>query len=136
MFENLRFSKKKLSSTKYLVCLHRGSLLEGIMSNEKLKLRKINSNNLQIGYSFAGGGYLMFKLIQLSGYLTVRYESKDFVDGTQKLGWKFNEFDSQTEMFERISKDLFINNLKLSGLSEQEANEAYQDMVIKNANSK
>jgi len=116
--------------------LHRGSLLEGIMSNEKLKLRKINSNNLQIGYSFAGGGYLMFKLIQLSGYLTVRYESKDFVDGTQKLGWKFNEFDSQTEMFERISKDLFINNLKLSGLSEQEANEAYQDMVIKNANSK
>ncbi|PZD78537.1 hypothetical protein [Mesonia sp. K7] len=112
-----------------------GVLIQKIMSNEKLKLRKINSNNLEIGYSFAGGGYVMFKLIEMSGHLTVRYESKDMVDGVQKLAWKFREFDNQVDMFDIITKDLTIHNLKLGGLSEQEASRVYQDMVEEDATS-
>ncbi len=113
-----------------------GVLIQKIMSNEKFKLRSINSNNLEIGYSFVGGGYVMFKLIEISGHLTIRYESKDMVDGIQKLAWKFEEFDNQSGMFDRISKDLAIHNLKLNGLSEQEANKVYQDTVEKNEKSK
>lgn len=104
-------------------------LIQCIMSNEKLRLRTINPNNIEIGYSFAGGGYLFFKLIEMSGNLIVRYESKDFVDGVKKLAWKFNENDNQTQMFEKISKDLAIHNFMLSGLSRKEATEAVQEIL-------
>jgi hypothetical protein len=104
-------------------------LIKNIMSNEKLKLRKINSNNLEIGYSFIGNGYVYFKLIEMDKYLQVKYESKNMVDGIQRLVWKFNEEENQNEMFERISKDLAIHNLMLGGISKQEALEIFNDMT-------
>jgi len=44
-------------------------LISKMMSNEKLKLRRIITNNLQIGYSFIGDWYVYFKLIEIDKYL-------------------------------------------------------------------
>lgn len=102
-----------------------GILIKNLMSNEKLRLRKINSNNIEIGYSFVGDGYVYFKLIEIDKKLLARYESKDMVDGVQKLAWKFDEFEDQKKMFQQIAKDLTIHNFMKSGLSKQDALEAF-----------
>ena len=104
-------------------------LISKMMSNEKLKLRRINTNNLQIGYSFIGDWYVYFKLIEIDKYLQVKYESKDMVDGIQKLVWKFNENENQIQMFDKITKDLAIHNFILKGLTKAEALEKYEELT-------
>lgn len=64
-------------------------LISFLMSNEKLRLSRKNSNNVEIGYSFIGDGYVRFHLTEMNNNLLIRYESKDMVDGIQKLAWKF-----------------------------------------------
>lgn len=105
------------------------ALIKYLMSNEKLQLRKINSNNIKIGYGFAGDGFVQFSLTEMSRKLMVRYTSKDNINGTQNLAWKFNEHTDQYEMFNQISKDLAVHNFMLSGLSREEAIRAVKDMT-------
>lgn len=105
--------------------------IDFILSNEKLRLKQINSNNIEIGYSFIGNGHVKFKLTEMSKNLMVRYQSKDNVDGIQNLAWKFNENEPQSEMIEKISKDLFVHTQQLSGLSKNEALRAYSELSEK-----
>lgn len=104
------------------------TLIKYLMSNEKLQLRNVNSNNIKIGYSFVGDGFVQFTLTEMSRKLMVRYTSKDMVNGIQNLGWKFNESTDQYEMFNQISKDLAVHNFMLSGLSKEEAIRAVKEM--------
>lgn len=105
------------------------ALIKYLMSNEKLQLRRINSNNIKIGYGFAGDGFIQFTLTEMSGNLMVRYTSKDNISGVQNLGWKFNEHTDQYEMFNQISKDLAVHNFMLSGMSREEAIRAVKDIT-------
>lgn len=107
-------------------------LIGYLMSNEKLKLTVINSNNVEIGYNFVGNGYVRFKLIELSKTLQVAYQSKDNINGIQNLVWKFGELEDQKKMFDTISKDLYINNLMLGGLSREEAINEYFELTKNN----
>jgi len=107
-------------------------LIGYLMSNEKLILTVINSNNVEIGYNFIGNGYVRFKLIEFSKTLQVAYQSKDNVNGIQNLLWKFGELEDQKKMFDTISKDLIIHNLTLSGLSREEAITQYFEMTKNN----
>lgn len=104
------------------------TLINYLMSNEKLQRSKINSNNIKIGYSFIGDGFVQFTLTEMSRKLMVRYTSKDMVNGIQNLGWKFDENTDQYEMFNQISKDLAVHNFMLSGLSKEEAIRAVKEM--------
>lgn len=104
-------------------------LIEFIMTNKKLKLNQINSNNIEIGYNFIGNGYVKFKLIEISGILQIKYESKDLVDGVQRLIWKFSENEDQVKMAETISKDMFMHNLILQGTSKEEALKMYSEFI-------
>lgn len=100
-------------------------LIDFILTNEKLKLKQINSNNIEIGYGFIGNGHIKFKFTEMSKNLMVRYQSKDNVDGIQNLAWKFNENEPQSEMIEKISKDLFVHTQQLNGLSKNDALKEY-----------
>lgn len=102
-------------------------LIEQIMTNKKLQLQELNPNNVYIGYSFIGNGYVRFKLIEMSKKLQVSYESKDMVDGVQKLLWKFDENEDQNIMFAKITKDLVINNIMKTGASREEALRLYEE---------
>lgn len=107
------------------------TLINKIMSNEKLNLYEKNINNIEIGYNFIGNGYVRFKLIEMSRVLVVGYEQKDNINDVRKFAWKFGENDNQDKMFEQIAMDLFICNLTLSGYTVEEAKSIY----YKNKNS-
>ena len=104
------------------------TLVRLFMSNEKLQLYKHNANNLEIGYAFVGGGYVRFKLIEMSGKLQVAYQSKDMVDGLQNLVWNFDENQDQNKMFEKVSDDLAIHAMLSNGMTREEAIVSLQEM--------
>ncbi len=92
--------------------------------SQKLKMKKINSNNLEIGYSFTSG-FVRFKLIEMNKVLQVQYMANSVIDGKSNLIWKFNEYEDQNKMFDKISKDLAIHTFMLEGLSREDAVKAY-----------
>lgn len=102
--------------------------------SQKLKMKKINSNNLEIGYSFTGG-FVRFKLIEMNKRLQVRYMANSVIDGKSNIVWKFNEYEDQNEMFAKISKDLAIHTFMLEGLSREEAVKVY-DKIYGNGSEK
>ncbi len=104
-----------------------------IESNPKLKIDQKNPNNIRIGYNFIGDGYVWFRLIEMSGTLQVTYMVKDMVDGERSLVWNFNEYRNQNEMFDEITKGIFIENLMCKGFSKEEANVEYNRILLGNS---
>jgi len=100
-------------------------LIDRILSNEKLKLIKNHPNNIVIGYSFVGGGFVRFVITEMSRSLMIRYTTKDNINGEQSLGWKFSETMDQDDMFDKISRDMFVRVLIQDGVSHNEAVKIY-----------
>ncbi len=104
------------------------TLIQNLMSEEKMKLNIINSNKIEIGYNFIGGGYVFFRLIEMDKKLQIKYQSKDMVDGIQNIVWNFDESKNQDEMYEIITKELVVHNLMLRGMTREEAIEAINEI--------
>lgn len=106
------------------------TLIDLIMSrNSFYQLNEINSNNIELTNTG-----MKFKLIEMDKKLQITWVWNSFGSGqNHKLLWKFDENEDQKKMYEKLNKDMAVQNLIDDGMTKQQAEDFY---IINNTTNK
>jgi hypothetical protein len=98
------------------------TLIDLIMSrNSFYQLREINTNNIELTNTG-----MTFKLIEMDKKLQITWTWNSFGSGqNHKLLWKFDENEDQTKMYQKLDKDMAVQNLVDDGMNKQQAEDFY-----------
>lgn len=93
-------------------------LIDRIMArNSFYQLQELNSNNIEM--TTTG---MKFKLIELDKKLQVTWSWNSFSSGkNHRLQWYFAEDENQDKMYEKLNKDIAIQNLIDDGMTKPQA---------------
>jgi len=80
-------------------------LIEFLMRDSRTKIFQETSDSITLGISSLGGTTL-FILIQTFGHVTVQWKVDNPLLGKHKLEWRFDEYDDQEIMTEKIANDI------------------------------
>lgn len=98
------------------------TLIDQIMArNSFYQLNEINANNIELTNTG-----MKFKLIEMDKKLQISWIWNSFGTGqTHKLLWKFDENENQIKMYQKLEKDMALQNLIDDGMTKQQAEDFY-----------
>ncbi len=98
------------------------TLIDLIMSrNPFYQLNEINANNLELTNTG-----IKFSFIEVDKKLIITWIWNSFTSGqTHQLLWKFDVYEDQIKMYERIDRDMGVQNFIDDGMTKEQAEDFF-----------